>query len=372
MQNIKVYKLSKPDKVELQIQQLLLGKSAPEKVVENLINLYSPETQPSKEELEKIAIFLLTTGTYIELNQYLSKALIYSLDIPWGHYCESIFLSSALITETIKSALLEGAKATNSLNELSRSNKLDFYEEGLKTIREEKRKKLDKDREKEKQELFSNFETLNAQGLVEDADEIFQKLLLKFPDDPNIAALSKKGKKLVSTHQLEKFVKKNKEIYLPLEIYVPPSPESQEILNAIKSSMDEALHEQEVHFGKEDLELRHDFIIAELMLENYSDALNLCPVVASTNAKFAENTLWVRLEILFQLRKFVELLEEIKLIEPLFKPRPDATIALSYLKALCLWELDEATLAIHTMESIVFIRPHYRSASIILQEWKSS
>jgi hypothetical protein len=362
-----VYKLTKADEIELRIQQALRKESSLNNAVAFLLYHLSKDIKKlSFAELEKISIFLLNAGFYIELNKFLTDAVANNLEIPWGHFCESIFCASAVVSEGIKSALIEGAEHDKLFAHLAISKKLDFYDERLKVIREERIKKTEINREKKKKDLIQDYQTLHAQGLVDDANEIMGRLLQSYPDDTNILELANKNKIIAKIHKLDKYADhKKRETYIPLEAYQELDEESQKILENVERSM------RSVLIADSSPELSHDFAIAQLMLENYSGALSFTPSLVEFETKIPENTLWLRFEILFQSRRFVELLEEIKISERMFVAKPDGTIALSYLKALCFWELDERPLAIQTMESILFVRPEYKSAEAFLHEWKS-
>jgi tetratricopeptide (TPR) repeat protein len=78
---------------------------------------------------------------------------------------------------------------------------------------------------------------------------------------------------------------------------------------------------------------------------------------------------WLRAELLVHARRFVEGLEHLKHLEVRYVDDPETSFAVSYLKAQCLQELGQKDAALEILKSIVRVRPNYRSAHALIQEW---
>jgi hypothetical protein len=107
-----------------------------------------------------------------------------------------------------------------------------------------------------------------------------------------------------------------------------------------------------------------EFAIAAIMLESYEAALQILEFCEPT-----ESLLWLRLEVLLQCRRFVEVLNEIAQVEVMLAHQPETFFATAYLRAQALWGLGQKHTAIEVIEGVLAARPHYRAASALLNIW---
>ncbi|GIL16547.1 MAG: hypothetical protein BroJett040_02980 [Oligoflexia bacterium] len=347
--------------LERDIRQLLIEGPSAEVVCEKLIEKYG-NTALTRAEFEILSVFFLRVGNYIKLNELLTRAVSRNLAIPWGHYCESIFSSTQIIPGQVKTALIEGATEQRQLHELSRSHFLDQFDESLPTKRKERRELQQKKHLEKKQEMLIQAETLRSQGLYENEGKLLERMRRFFPDDPEVAKQLNKRKQqlalgVLNDSQAVPETKKTRR--------KPPSriekldPESLKILSTVLQRMNEALGE----IGDE--ELKKDFMIAHLMWENYEASLSFMPELENTQS--AE---WLRLELLLAARRYVDLLNELIIVESKWSKDPEATFGILYLRAQALWGLGQSVPALKILESIQAVRPNYRACSALLAEWR--
>ena len=107
-----------------------------------------------------------------------------------------------------------------------------------------------------------------------------------------------------------------------------------------------------------------DLTLAFWFLEDYNRALE---ILAWAPATLAAD--WLRADLLFAARRFVEALEQINKLEVKYVVDPETTFSVSYLRAQCLYELGQKATALEIMRSIVRVRSQYRSAHSLILDW---
>jgi hypothetical protein len=347
-------------RIELHFQKLLKSQISFDAIAEEVLETYSSQSL-TREELECISIFLLYIGHYVSLSDFLMKMSVKGLQIPWAHFCETLFLSTPAIPESIKLAVIRGAEMQGQLSELSRSRMLDHFDERLQKVREERKETFEKQLADRKDNLIAQAEMLKTQGLVEEEGRLLESMKRMFPGDAEIQALIEKRTKRKAMGLLHD-LKPRKESWIPIDVYLSKDKETEKILTQVETTMVDLLQ------GASDRELTsRDFAIAHLMWENYDAAL------AFLDAQSIEkSTQWLRYEILLRQRKFVDLLSELVKAESRWLNDPDATFGILYLRSLAMWEMGQKQAALEIMESISLIRPGYRNSISLLALWRES
>lgn len=340
---------------EIEIQALLGHYQTADLAADALIKKYERK-KLSLSEFETLATFLLYCGFYATLTDLILRKIGDGSQIPWGHFVEALFLSCDEIDEEIKESLLEGAEESNQFADLSRSHFLDSYETALPKQRELRRKNFLTRIEKRKLELLQELEVLKSQGLHQEEERILQYLSKCFPGDSTLYELrSDLRQRLALEFMSKRASKPRQEIFFPN--FEPRSPEDEAVLAEIEKSMFEALQ------GAQDLAT--DFALAHLLWENHEAALRLLEEAPDSAQKD-----WLRAEALLRGRRFVELLNELLILEDKYSSDAETVFAVHYLRAQALWGLEQKHLAIEILEGMVETRPHYRAAVSLLREWK--
>lgn len=353
------------DSVEIRIRELLIKAGSLESAVNTLFSEFK-DPVPSREVLETIANFALRAGHLIELNQFLLEMLTKKAEIPWAHFCESIFHSSASVPISVREALISGAGAQRLLSELARSRALDSFDEGL-AERAKKRKTLIQEKVgKIRGELLNVASLLKAQGLLKEEARILQRLIKFFPQDPELIRfkdeqLARQKKREV----VDVVIEPRRQVRQTFYHYDSPSPEEVQILASIENSQRIALSNTK---GPEEFtQLSQDFALTHVFLENYEAALGF---LYSESLIPQESVRWLQYEIWLLQRNFGEIL--LQATHHLQEKRltPEGLLALNYYKARALWGLHQDELAREIAETILSSHPLYRDLSVLLQDWK--
>ena len=352
--------------IETEIQRLLSAGEPLDGVIHHLIKNFSNKNL-SRDEIETISIFFLHAGYYSSLCQFTLGCLSRGLIISWPHFCEALFLSNPAIPEAVKTAIIKGADSQGQLENLARSQMLDHFDDRLAVLRQKRQSFFQQQLQKRRKEMLSTLAVLQAQGLHDEEQRLIEKFALIFPNDGQMKEIVKSQNKKRNIELVQE-IKTQQGRWIPLSLYQQTDQETIEVLACVEASMKEALD----NFPS--VELAQDFAIAHVTWENYNAALNFvdwaCLMDTPEEVTNHHALAWLRLEILFRLRRFLEVLDEIARLEQVWGASPDFIFALLYLRAQCLWELAQRQHAIDIMESIIVVRPQYRSARIFLAEWK--
>jgi hypothetical protein len=111
-----------------------------------------------------------------------------------------------------------------------------------------------------------------------------------------------------------------------------------------------------------------DFVYIFIFIEAYDEALLLIEKLPQS-----EVNNWLIMEILMLAKKYTQALSWTNFLEEKITHQVDLEklSQVYYFRARCLWELNQKSLAIETIENLIQWNPEYRLANHLLYEWKS-
>ncbi|MGZ5279221.1 MAG: hypothetical protein ACXWC9_04730 [Pseudobdellovibrionaceae bacterium] len=342
--------------IEIEIQNLLIHHQISDLVADHLIKKYE-NRKLLLAEFEALATFLMHGGFHATLVDMITRKLEDGSEIPWGHYAEAMVLSTTKEVDfKIKSAIFQGAEENFALNSLARTYVLDDFRPELEIQRNMRRRELAEKAVKRKKELREQLAICRSQNLYQEEERIIQTLMRIHPGDMELFHLRADLRdRMAQDYIAKRSERPRKEIFFPA--FEPIDPESRKMLAAIEASMIEALASAQF--------LANDFAIAHMIWENHEAALRLVELAPESAL-----TDWTRAEILLRSRRFIELLDELLVLEKKYDHDPETIFAVHYLRAQALWGLEQKKFAIEILEGMVEARPHYRAAHSLLSEWK--
>lgn len=350
------------ENIEFRIRDLLTRSSTLEAVTQTLFQEFA-DPEMSREAFEILSVFAMSAGQQLELNKFLLQLLTQKVQIPWGHFCESIFKSCSSVPISFKKALVEGATAQRSLNELARSRYLDSFDESLLT-RFENRSSLIKEKiEKIRAELLNTAEVLRTQGLLEEEERILARLSSFFPQDVSIQnAMAKQRAQIKKAKPAPREVVRQRRTGSAFSKFEKMDAEQIRLLGNIFEAMQRHL------FEKMDpalnTRMREDFAIAHVFFENYQGALSFFP------NELGSRPPWLKFEIWLLQKNYSEILISCNdWMESQGLVSSDI-LALNYFRAKALWGLHQDELAIEILETLIESHPNYRDMTTLLAEWK--
>lgn len=226
-----------------------------------------------------------------------------------------------------------------------------MLKECRKKLKELNRQKISKLR----RELIHRFELFSSQNLVEPARAALRKLEKVFPKDPEIAKITLKFKEKDAENIFDKH--KFKKSRLDLKPKLDPE------VTIARDGLARFVRQELKSFKG----FETDLAIMCINMEMYELALELF------HSHFIiENNIWLYLEVLLLNRRNLEVLNLLPTIEKTMAHFPDTFLACTFLRSLALWNLGERNTAIEVLQSVVDIKPNYRSSDLLLAEWSRS
>lgn len=342
--------------VELEIQNILNETSNLDEVAVRLISAL--ESNPDQLTLDNItasARFLNQSGRHVQLVEFVLRHMENeSFPLPWPYFLEALGHASLELDEKTIRALIEGIQESNAESEASRSQVLNEYDQRLGEWRSNRKYKIHKDYLNNKKVLLDQLITLRTQQLYEQEKKLLQRMQKLYPGDADVKREAVEHKQRHALDVLARRSPKSRKVQT--DDLITKDPELDQAFQALLLSL--------VEHAEQDPDLAFDFAVAAFMIEGYEAAYEILDFCEDS-----ESLMWLRLEVLLQARRFVELLNEISIVEVRLASDPETFFATAYLRAQALWGLGQKHTAIEVMDGLLAARPHYRAGSALLSIW---
>lgn len=339
---------------ELELRRILKKRQSGQKLSTTLIKLILDEALPW-EEKRAVWHFLYSSGRHGLLAVTLAQELRHKNRIPFDLLIQIMTEAQVAPKAAVLESLMKGARKQSAVDELIAANGWDGYDKRFSQIREKLLSQKISEQKKFKSGLLEKFEFLQSQRMTEQAGRVLRRMVELYPDEPQFKKLKDNfdeqwARDVLSTHQA---VLSNEKLDRTL---TAPSTSDEEMLKCFAQEGEKICMEHR--------EFAADLSIAFLFLEDYNRALDALPWAPPSRAND-----WLRAELLFEARRFIECIELLNHLEVKYVEDPESTFAVSYLRAQCLQYCGQQAAALEILKSIVRVRPHYRSVSALIQQW---
>jgi len=324
-------------------------------VSESLL-LKSASSKISRKELYQIAQFFLLAGLHKDFFRQFPRRFFEKELITWPQFVEILIQNKIKISNRVIQAIYEGCDETKSLKHLALNKKWLTYDIRFQKIRQNLWEKKVENLEKMRQNLIQKIEFLKNHRLIEDEKKAYLKYMEVFPEDDSIQQLYEDFKERQARDLINKKIeqKKVKEISITTSEYVDIEEArlAQRLLDEVMKMVQSQPH------------LAYNFSIMFVFFEMFDLALKLLEFAPKN-----PSSLWLKMELLFLNEDYFKLLTEAELLErdSQFENIEDS-LALIYYKARAYKFLNQKSQAAELLNSILKIRPHYRSAQTLLSE----
>lgn len=351
-----------PTPIESEINSLLKEFGSPLHVAEHLLERWRHNLLSDEEQFD-CAQFMIAAGLYAPFFQHIGYLLESDRKIPWAQLAEAIGRSQIKPDSHMLDALFAGARQQESEAELLLSCQLDIWDRRFAGRRAELRGEHAVNVEARKAQLLEKLQFMRANRLLEQEAAILEELRRIFPDDEAFAAEQKKFE-----------LRWARELIANLSSRLDPSGDlnwKAAHLSAEELNAKELLVKRAVELAKANPAHAHDLAICLHFMDFNAEAVDLLVPAPDGSGSGAGDRArdWLRLELLLKARRFVTALDEASRLELAYSGDPEAPFAIVYARAQALWGLGQAETAIAMMESLVRVRPQYKSAQSLLMEW---
>ncbi len=308
----------------------------------------------TEENLNAFYNFLLMAGQNDLLVRFaLKQAKNKAYQFPWGHFLEALSQAHFELEDQVLELVRQALNSTPAQYEASRCKKWDSLFANIDLWRSQKKWEQGKKGPLLRKQLFEELEVARLQQLYEAEDSVLQKLKKMFLNDADVE------KEIQTTRERKAYDVLNKydSIQNPqfAETSAPALDQEENLfINSIKEA--QTLNP----------EMTYDLALACWMLEDFSGALEILNQAGHDKSR----TIWFEIEILVKTRRYLDVLEMLPQVELSFSNDPETFFATALLRAQAFWGLGQKNTAIEILESLISTRPHYRSASVLLNQWR--
>jgi tetratricopeptide (TPR) repeat protein len=341
---------------ELRIRQILKSPSS----LADKIHVLVEEAQQATdfEDLRYFFNFLYNSGHHQELAGLTAGLLERRARVCWGLLIELLSLPSLELPSSVIQSLEKGIRRQEALSEIWAVESFDGYLPEFKTAREKLGRDFAHSAGKRRTELLEKFEFLRSQRLDEEAKQVLRTLQTAFPDDSEVNQLLAQFEEHRAREVLTDFAHTVEET----KTYRPRfAPEEIEFLETLSERMAEEAEKNETPAFREEAGFFFMF------LEDYESALEMLEL-REDPLSFSE--IWFKAELLRMARRFVEALDLVDRIAALYPTDSETLVATLYFRAEVFGDMGKYQEAAELLESIAKVRPHYRSATYLLQSYK--
>ena len=204
--------------------------------------------------------------------------------------------------------------------------------------------------------LFEELRTWKSQRLREQEMKVLKRLRLKFPNDPDIL------------HEQEKFRQNQAAEVFASKLRQKRSQKVRGLhFKEELIQISEEWEHQLLNYCERHPEQTYDLTIACCFMEDWVTALKVVNI-ADASAKRD----WLELEILIKLKRFVDVLQGLQVIEMRWSHDGETFFATAYIRAQALFGLGQKEKALEVLESLLASRPLYRQGVELLHMWRGS
>ncbi len=300
--------------------------------------------------------FLFRGGFYSQIFNVYVQALEQGLEIPLSYLLETLVIFKQIPPRDLVAHFLKQPLTLRQKQEMVLSRAWDSLDQRLVAWRRNLILELQEKLESREEQMRERLAFYQNQRMVEEERKFLNFLLKIYPDSAEFLAAQKGFDERwarhviaeAASHQFDEPATKNRAVGMDTEQWP--------IAMAMLDRVLELVHERP--------ERAMDFAILLWFLELFPQAL----IVLDKGQESADER-WFRIDLLLVLRRFVDALQEIQKLEVDFGADPETSFAAIYLRAQALHGLGQVTQALELMQSLVNVRPDYRSARSYVTKW---
>lgn len=339
---------------ERELRDFLRGRPPANLMISTVLDKVLDEAL-SWEERRPYWHYLLQTGRASTVAAALSEGLKNKLRVPFDIFIQIASDAQLSPSPLVIQAITKGIRKQHAQEEVLGARAWDHFEPKLAEMRErlfEHRRQLQREY---KDGLLEKFEFLENQRMYDQAGRVLRRMLELYPEEPKYHALRSRFQEERAREVLSNRRIRAREKFERTETL--PSTSDQEMLKCFL--------EEGVKTVMDKRGVAPSLGIALWFMDDYAGAGEVLRWAEPSSAVD-----WMQAEVMFAGRRFLECLDFVGRLEIKYVSDPETTFAVSYLRAQCLKELGQPGPALETMQSIVRIRPNYRSATQLIHEWQ--
>jgi hypothetical protein len=339
--------------LELEIRNLLLARASTRDIVDRLMARFS-DPNFSPEDRRQTLAFAWNAGLYQHVIAHFPELLRTRKRIGWAWFAELVHKAKKSAGKEWTEALLKGARRQNDAADLTLCRSWDEKIPQIADWRKEVMRDRKEQMGRQRQVLFDKLAFFRNEQMAEEERRLLTLLRKMYPGDSEIDTLEAEfierwARHVITKHSAgEHWLERTELLW------------DDAVLEAVRPLFDEIRGLVEARPA-----LTYDFAVALLMMDLEQFACELLPAVAKDPA-----TDWLRAEALLRSHRYVDCLDHLTGLEMRYGGYPETAFAITYLRAQSYWGLGQNSRGVELLQTLVAVRPHYRSAASLLKQWQ--
>lgn len=340
--------------IEHILRDLLLSDKDTKKVVTKVIHRLKNESMGRRDRWAFLS-FLINAGYFKEAFELFADWFPQKKRLIWRSFLFILNRAGFRPGKDFLNYIFEAQNALEPKDRLLTFAQWEELDSRFTTMRNETVRQLENKMVSRRREMFDKLEFLQNQRMIEEEERLLNRLDQLYPQDPEVIRRRNEFQERWARHLISEKALQALQHDL-FEKRLALSKDDLEWADRLTETLEECLrdHPQQAY----------NFSIGLNFIELYEHALIILRNVGTDPASD-----WLRLELLLKSRRFIECLDTLQQVESRYAEHPETTFASTYMRAHILRGLGQVGQAVELLQSIVSIRPGYRSAHSLLLEW---
>lgn len=348
--------------IESEIRLLFAESGNPTLVAEQLFKRWDANVL-SESDVRSLTRFMAAAGLHSLILLQIRRCLKKEVVLPWSALVETLAVLKVPLEPMDVDAVFEGVGEqsqtfqTDCMADLVESQGLDQYDTRAPEFRAQKVAHIRRRHAEKRADLQRQLDYARVNRLLSQEKRILDEIQAFDPSDVEFS----KEKDLFEFREAQEIVEN-------ALAHSPPKSEIESKFSTLSPEMKEAVKPilkrvQQLAKKATEPEL-YDLALMLIFMDLHDESAALLdPRRLSTRID------WLLLETLVLGRQYAAVLGEVESLEVKYAGDSEAPFALTYARARALWGLGDTITAIELMKSLTRVRPTYRSATTLLQQW---
>ena len=348
--------------IESEIRLLVLESGDPTWVAEQFVKRWDANVL-SDEDVRSLTRFMIQAGLYPQLLIQLRRCLKRDMRLPWSAMAEALGHLQAKLEPIEVDAIFEGisdqssAFETDMMFDFVESLGLDNFDPRPAVYRAQKKAHFARTHEQKRADLQRQLEYARVNRLMSQEKRLLDEIQAFDPSDQKLS------------REKDSFAyREAQEIVEDALAHSPPKAEMERKFSQLSPELKQAakpiINRVRELANTADEPVLYDLALMLIFMDLHDEGIRLLQ-----DRRKSSRIDWLLLETLILGRQYAAALGEVESLEVKYAGDSEAPFALTYARARALWGLGDTVTAIELIKSLTRVRPAYRSANTLLQQW---
>jgi hypothetical protein len=348
--------------IEAEIRQLYAESGDASLVAEQLLKRWDANVL-SSEDIRSLTRFMIHAGLFSLLLMQIRRCLKRDMEVPWSAFVEVLSRMNTKIEPIEVDAIFEGiahqtsAFGNDMMFDLVDSLGLDSYDPRPAEYRIQRANHVRRVHSEKRADLQRQLEYARVNRLMSQEKRLLDEIQAFDPSDSELS----REKNMFEFREAQEIVEN-------ALAHSPPKAEMERKFARLSPELRKAakpiVHQIRKLSEKATEAQIYDMALMLIFMDLHEEGVKVLE-----RRRESPRIDWLLLETMIQGRQFAAALGEVENLEIKYAGDSEAPFALTYARARALWGLGDTITAIELMKSLTRVRPTYRSATTLLQQW---